>query len=158
MSPGITPINTSYQHYNNTPFVLSDAALQGAVREVTAAGVREKSITDLANCVTCSNRTYQDKSSDGGVSMQSPTQLSPEQAASAVPAHEAEHAARDAAQAKSEGREVISNTIRIFTSTCPECGKTFVSGGESRTVTGKREDEPQMGALHQPQQILDILM
>jgi hypothetical protein len=157
MQIGFTP---AAPLYNNEPanLIQTDPVVQGTIREHTAAGVREKNTVGIKDCETCKNRTYQDQSSDGGVSMQSPTHIPPEMSGSAVMSHEREHASRDAAQAKIEGREVISSSIRLFTSTCAECGKIYVSGGESRTVTGKRDDEPQYGALHQPGQIMDLLM
>ena len=157
MNLGITPVNPQYQNFNQQSMMQTDPRMQNIVREHTAAGVREKSLNRIKDCETCKNRTYQDKSSDGGVSMQSPTRLSPEQAGSAVRAHEREHASREAARAQEEGREVISNDIRIFTAICPECGKTYVSGGETRTVTAKHKDE-QQGALSQPEKLLDILI
>jgi hypothetical protein len=80
-------------------------------------------------------------SNDSGVSFQSPTKLTPGQAAGAVPAHEREHQTREAARAKEEGREVISHTISIFTAICPECGRVYVSGGETRTLTRKKDEE-----------------
>jgi hypothetical protein len=93
-----------------------------------------------AGCYTCENRRYQDQSNDPGVSFQAPTKLSPNEAASAVVAHEREHAVREESKALEEGREVISNNIRIFTDVCSECGRVYVSGGETRTVTQQKED------------------
>jgi len=104
-----------------------------------ANGTAEK-IQNTATCYTCANRRYQDVSNDAGVSMQSPTKIAPEQAASMVMAHEREHYSREASKAEQDGREVLSNDIRLFTSICPECGKTYVSGGETRTVTRKRAE------------------
>jgi hypothetical protein len=156
MQIGIMPAAPQY-NYEPANFIQTDPGMQNTVREHTTAGVRGKGITGIKDCETCKSRTYQDKSTDGGVSMQSPTHIAPEDSASAVMAHEREHATRDAAQAKSEGGEVIYNAIRLFTSVCPECGKTYVSGGESKTVTAKPEDQ-QQGSLSQPQQMMDILI
>ena len=91
-------------------------------------------------CHTCANRRYQDVSGDPGVSFKAPTKLTPDMAAGAVMSHEREHYTREASKAEQEGREVLSNEIRLFTSICPECGKTYVSGGETRTVTRKRAE------------------
>ena len=107
-----------------------------------AAGTQSAKISGPEECQTCSNRRYQDGSNDPGVSMKSPTNLTPSQAATAVYAHEREHYTRNAAKAEEEGREVLSNTIRVFTAVCPECGKVYVSGGETNTVTRKvKENE-----------------
>ncbi|MBR1659473.1 MAG: hypothetical protein IJ705_04070 [Oscillospiraceae bacterium] len=86
-------------------------------------------------CETCERRRYQDGSDDPGVSFKSPTHLSPEQAASAVMGHEQEHVVREQAEAAREGRKVISQSVSIHTDICPECGKVYVSGGVTRTVT-----------------------
>lgn len=67
--------------------------------------------------------------------MKSPTKLSPEAASAAVSAHENQHVVREQAKAAAEGKEVVSQSVRIFTAVCPECGKIYVSGGETRTVT-----------------------
>jgi len=100
----------------------------------------DNKIDAAKECQTCANRKYQDSSGDPGVSFKAPTKLTPNQAASAVPAHEREHYSRESAKAKQEGREVVSNDIKIFTSICPECGRTYVSGGETRTVTRKKAE------------------
>lgn len=89
----------------------------------------------VVECQTCANRVYQDGSNDPGVSFKSPTHLDPSQAASAVASHEQEHVTREQADAKANGREVISQSVQIFTSVCPECGKTYVSGGVTKTTT-----------------------
>lgn len=157
MHLNVNPATPQYQNYNNASLIQADVRIQQAAEEKTSAGVRQKSLTALKDCETCKNRTYQDQSADGGVSMQSPTKLSPEEAASAVRAHESEHAFREASRAKEEGRDVISNTIRLFTAVCPECGKVYVSGGETKTVTANRPEE-QQGLLSQPQRMMDILI
>jgi len=91
-------------------------------------------------CETCEKRKYQDGSDDPGVSFKTPTNVKPEQAASAVRGHEMEHVTREQAKAEREGREVVSQNVTIHTGICPECGKTYVSGGTTRTVTKAAED------------------
>jgi len=86
-------------------------------------------------CSTCASRTYQDGSNDPGVSFKAATHLSPEQAATAVRGHEQEHVVNEQANAKKEGREVVSQSVQIFTAICPECGTTYVSGGVTKTTT-----------------------
>lgn len=86
-------------------------------------------------CKTCEKRKYQDGSDDMGVSFKTPTNVKPEQAASAVRGHEMEHVVREQAKAKREGREVVSQSVTMHTGICPECGKTYVSGGTTHTVT-----------------------
>ena len=101
---------------------------------------KTQGVASNGECATCSNRRYQDSSGDPVVSFKAPTKLSPGQAASAVYAHEREHYTREAAKASEENREVVSNSIRIFTDICPECGRVYVSGGETRTVTKQKQE------------------
>ena len=86
-------------------------------------------------CQTCEERKYQDGSDDMGVSYQTPTNIKPEQAASAVRGHEMEHVYREQAKADREGRKVVSQSVTMHTEICPECGKSYVFGGTTRTVT-----------------------
>ncbi|NLK72806.1 MAG: hypothetical protein GX285_07310 [Clostridiales bacterium] len=85
-------------------------------------------------CQTCARRKYVDGSNDLGVSFKAGAHISPESAASAVRAHEYEHVGNRRAEAMREGKEIISQSVQIHTSVCPECGKTYVSGGTTRTL------------------------
>lgn len=86
-------------------------------------------------CQTCEQRKYQDGSDDPGVSFKTAAHIAPEQAASAVRGHEMEHVVREQASAAREDRKVVSQTVSLHTEICPECGKVYVSGGTTRTVT-----------------------
>jgi Zn-finger nucleic acid-binding protein len=110
------------------------------VEGVKPDGIKTDKAIGSYECQTCKNRRYQDGSNDPGVSFKAPTKLTPGQAATAVYSHEREHYTREEAKAESEGREVVSNSIRIFTDVCPECGRTYVSGGETTTVTRKKQE------------------
>lgn len=92
-------------------------------------------------CATCASRTYQDGSDDPGVSFKAPTHLSPAQAATAVISHEMEHVTNEKANAEEEGREVINQSVQIFHSVCPECGKSYVSGGLTTTTTAGKSQK-----------------
>lgn len=89
---------------------------------------------DTYECQTCKNRKYQDGSNDPSVSFKTPTKLSPERAAYAVRAHEAEHVAHAWAQAQREDKEVVSQSVTYHTAICPECGRTYIAGGNTRTT------------------------
>lgn len=95
---------------------------------------------DRYECETCKNRKYQDGSDDPGVSYKTPTRIAPDAAASAVRGHEMEHVTREQAKARQEGRKVVSQTVTMHTDICPECGKTYISGGTTRTVTKEQEE------------------
>lgn len=92
-------------------------------------------------CQTCKNRKYVDGSDDPGVSFKTPTSISPGNAFSAVMAHEGEHVARESSKAQAEDKKIVSQSVRIFTSICPECGKPYISGGLTKTTT-KTENRP----------------
>ena len=92
-------------------------------------------------CQTCKERKYQDGSDDMGVSFKTPTNIDPDQAASAVRGHEMEHVYREQAKAEREGRKVVSQTVTSHTGICPECGKAYVSGGTTRTVTAANPEQ-----------------
>jgi ribosomal protein L32 len=90
---------------------------------------------EVKECQTCKNRKYVDESSDPSVSYQSPTHISPGQSASKVMAHEREHVTNEQSKAQREDRRIVSQTVSLSTAICPECGKVYVSGGVTRTVT-----------------------
>lgn len=90
--------------------------------------------TDTYECQTCKNRKYQDGSNDPNVSFKSPTRLSPERAAFAIRAHEAEHVSHAWAKAQEEDKEILSQSVTYHTAICPECGRTYMSGGTTQTV------------------------
>ncbi|HIY21564.1 MAG TPA: hypothetical protein H9841_06665 [Candidatus Flavonifractor merdigallinarum] len=92
-------------------------------------------VMEEGECQTCKERKYQDGSNDPGVSYQTPTNIAPELAASAVRGHEQEHVVREQAKAKREDREVVNQSVTLHTNICPECGKVYVSGGTTRTTT-----------------------
>lgn len=106
---------------------------------------------DTYECQTCKNRKYQDGSNDPGVSFKTPTTLSPERAAYAIRSHEAEHVSHAWAQAQKEGKEIVSQSVTYHTDICPECGRTYMSGGNTRTVFRSKpetysEEPPKKGA------------
>jgi hypothetical protein len=95
----------------------------------------------VKECQTCKKRKYQDVSNDPSVSFKAPTSLSPGAEGYAVAAHESEHVANEKGKAMRNGREVVSQTVQISTAACPECGRTYVSGGKTTTVTREKPDD-----------------
>lgn len=92
-------------------------------------------VMDEAKCETCERRKYQDGSDDPGVSFKMATRVAPEAAQAAVRGHEMEHVVRERAKAEREDRKVVSQSVTYHTGICPECGKFYISGGTTRTVT-----------------------
>ena len=85
-----------------------------------------------AECETCKERKYQD-GSDEMVSFKSAQHISPTEAGSRVRAHEQEHVANAYEKAAKDGGKVLQASVSIHTAICPECGRTYVSGGETNT-------------------------
>lgn len=84
-------------------------------------------------CETCKNRKYQDGSNEANVSFKSASHVSPESAGAAVRGHEAEHVKNAYSKAATGNGKVISASVSIHTAVCPECGRTYVSGGTTNT-------------------------
>ena len=98
-------------------------------------------VMEDAKCETCEKRKYQDGSDDPGVSFKTAQHVDPEMAQSAVRGHEQEHVVRERAEAEREGRKVISQTVTYHTGICPECGRFYIEGGTTRTVTAADNDK-----------------
>ncbi len=95
------------------------------------------------DCVTCKNRKYKDGSNEGNVSFKTATHVSPEAAGARVRAHEGEHVANANKKAAARDGQVMYSTVTIQTSICPECGRTYVSGGETKTnIRFQPEEHP----------------
>lgn len=93
-------------------------------------------------CETCKKRKYQD-GSDEMVSFKSAAHISPESAAATVRAHEQEHVSNAYKKATTGNGKVVSASVSIHTSVCPECGRTYVSGGTTHTqIKYYNEDNP----------------
>jgi len=116
-------------------------AAQDGAAAVGKDGRRRRPDYDTYECQTCRNRKYKDGSDDPGVSFKTATRVSPERAAYAVRSHEMEHVTRERAKAEREDREVVSQTVTYRTGICPECGRTYVAGGTTRTVTKGRASQ-----------------
>lgn len=83
-------------------------------------------------CQTCKARKYQDGSNEN-VSFKSASHISPNAAGAAVRAHEGEHVSNAYTKASQKNGKVISASVSIHTAVCPECGRTYVSGGTTNT-------------------------
>ena len=134
------------EYYNSGSRVTDKSALDNKIasldRRISTLENRLEKLNDQkGECETCKNRKYQDGSDDPGVSFKSASKVAPEAAASAVRGHEMEHVYRNRAKAEREGREVVSQSVVLKTGICPECGKAYISGGETKTVT-KAKNEP----------------
>ena len=104
-------------------------------------------VMEDAKCETCEKRKYQDGSDDPGVSFKTAQHVDPDVAQSAVRGHEQEHVTRERAEAEREGRKVVSQTVTYHTGICPECGRFYIEGGTTRTVTAADNDKSEENKL-----------
>ena len=115
--------------------------LENRINNLQSRLDKMKAEEDNGECETCANRKYQDESDDPGVSFKSATKVSPGSAESAVRAHENEHVTRNQAKAGREGKEIVYQSVIIKRGICPECGTSYVAGGETTTVTRDKPDD-----------------
>ena len=123
----------------------------GTAQEGEASlGVQDGGVEEVqdAECETCKNRKYVDGSNEGNVSFKSAQHIAPEGAASTVLAHEYEHVRNAMREDQKEDAELVSVSVSLKTAICPECGKSYVAGGETRTTMRYGEETP---AAQKPQ-------
>lgn len=101
----------------------------------------------IVECATCASRTYVDGSNDPGVSFKTPQHVSPAQSVQAVVSHEMEHVGREQSAAEQKGGQVLSQSVSIHMSTCPECGRSYSSGGVTRTTVSVPSKQVEPGQL-----------
>lgn len=111
------------------------AEVSGAGRTPETADMQMLKRTGQIECQTCKSRTYQDGSNDMGVSFKTPGHIDPAVSGAVVRSHEQEHVTNERAHANMKGRRVVSQSVTLSTSVCSECGRSYVSGGTTRTTT-----------------------
>lgn len=67
------------------------------------------------------------------VSFKSPSHISPGASAAAVMGHEQEHVSNAYKKAATNNGKVLQASVSLKTAVCPECGRSYVAGGETRT-------------------------
>ncbi len=121
--------NNSFYRYNSS----SDSISTG---QNLKSGQVEKT-----ECQTCKNRRYVDGSDEADVSFKTPSYISPSASATVVASHESEHVTNAVQEGRKKGNKLLSVSVTLETSVCPECGRTYVSGGKTRTVMLKGSEE-----------------
>ena len=109
--------------------------IEGEEEEETAAdrmGKKPGKKSSPAEGETCKNRKYQDGSNEM-VSFKAAGHIAPSNAAMVVMGHEQEHVSNAYRKAELGGGEVERASVRLKTDICPECGRTYISGGETTT-------------------------
>lgn len=123
---GISGISGSYHPYQNridTSYAKSEKP----------ADVKPGYQSSPAECETCKERKYQDGSNESDVSFKAPGHISPQSSAATVRAHEQMHVANAYQEAAEKNGQVKSATVTLRTAICPECGTSYVAGGQTTT-------------------------
>ena len=97
--------------------------------------------TNPEECETCKNRKYKDGSNEM-VSFKTPGKISAEVSYAKVMAHEQEHVSNAIAEGSKPGKQLLSATVTLHMSVCPECGRSYVSGGNTSTVMRTYNSDP----------------
>lgn len=100
-----------------------------------------KETTKQTECQTCKNRRYVD-GSDEMVSFKTPQKIAPSAVGSRVRAHEQEHVNNAYNKASAKGGKVLQAAVSLKLAVCPECGKTYVAGGVTRTKIRYENSNP----------------
>lgn len=93
-------------------------------------------------CQTCKRRKYVDGSNEGNVSFKTPGHIAPEASGATVMAHEQEHVANARKEGNEPDKRLISATVSLQLAVCPECGRTYVAGGTTRTTMATYSENP----------------
>ena len=118
---GITP-------YSSSPADQSSFVVNSGQSDVKQPGKK----SSPAECETCKHRKYQD-GSDEMVSFKSAAHIDPQSAAAVVRGHEQEHVSNAYNKAEQNNGKVLQCSVQLHTAVCPECGRTYVSGGTTTT-------------------------
>ncbi len=101
----------------------------------------QEEINKPKECQTCKNRKYQDGSDESDVSFKTPAHIAPENSAAMVMRHEQEHVANARQEGAKDNKQLISATVSLKIGVCPECGRTYVAGGQTNTTIKTTYDE-----------------
>ena len=139
-SPGLQPPVTVSPPGVPSLGAPAGAAGPGESGPAAEASASLEALKPRGECKTCESRRYVDKSDDPSVSFQTPTSISANQSMAAVASHENEHVSNERAKAHRDGREIINQTVNLTYACCPECGRSYVSGGTTRTTSVGKAD------------------
>lgn len=137
MNFSISPIGGYNQFSSAGASAISGSAMTGSVMPGSVGKNEETNALPGARkpegeCETCKNRKYKD-GSDEMVSFKSPAHISPEASSGAVRSHEQEHVSNAYAKASKGNGQVLNASVTLKTAVCPECGRSYVAGGTTRT-------------------------
>ena len=76
------------------------------------------------------------------VSFKAPGHISPQESAAKVRSHEQEHVSNAYSKASTDNGKVVNCSVSLSTAVCPECGRSYVSGGLTSTQIKYNKDNP----------------
>ena len=121
------PYNSYTNGYSGTIGTDTDVENQNGFKRVVEDEDRKK------ECQTCKNRKYKDGSDEANVSFKSAAHVSPQAAGAAVRAHEGEHVQNAYNDAAKNNGKVISASVSIHLSVCPESSFQEKYYGQTRS-------------------------
>lgn len=83
-------------------------------------------------CEACKNRKYKDASNEM-VSFKTAQHIPEAAVATRVRAHEQEHVSNAYKKAGQKNGKVVQASVQLHRAICPECGRSYVSGGTTTT-------------------------
>lgn len=133
---GYNAYNSVFNTYgaNQTPNADGADDAKNQNNAVDADDAKKGGRVSKEDCQTCKNRKYVDGSNESDVSFKSPAHISPNSSAAVVRGHEQEHMSNAIAEGSKENKELVSASVTLQTSVCPECGRVYVSGGVTHTT------------------------
>jgi hypothetical protein len=111
-------------------------------KEMSSAQIKALKREGVIECKECATRKYRDGSNESNVSFKAAAHISPSSSASKVMAHEQEHVGNAYAKAAKGNGEVVNASVTLKTAICPECGKSYVSGGVTHTMIKYNNQTP----------------
>ena len=112
-------------------------------QDISSARLKAMKRSGQVECETCANREYKDGSDEVNVSFKSAAHIDPSAAATKVMAHEQEHVSNSFKKAATDGGKVLQASVSLKTAICPECGTSYVAGGETTTkISYTNEENP----------------
>lgn len=121
------------QDYANSPIQKENALFPDKKEQTGLSSKNIDPLTGKEECQTCKNRKYQDGSDEANVSFKAAAHISPQAASSLVRAHEQQHVSNAFKKAAADNGKVLRASVTIHTAICPECGRSYVSGGTTET-------------------------
>ena len=136
---------TNYNDYN----LKNDKNLNQLNNEIQKNGKVAKT-----ECQTCKSRKYVDGSNESNVSFKTPSHISPQSSMSMVASHEREHVSNAIKEGNKEGNKLLSVSVSLETSICPECGRSYVSGGITETTMQKTIEETKINPYNRGEELV----